>query len=88
DMNEVMYPELSENQRKTTMKHINEMMGVKTKEDKKEDHSQHTGMDMKEEKTIKRLSYNILKSPEKTILPTDSIREMKFTLEGNMNHYL
>ncbi|MDP1136471.1 hypothetical protein Q6325_27815, partial [Klebsiella pneumoniae] len=70
------------------MKHINEMMGVKTKEDKKEDHSQHTGMDMKEEKTIKRLSYNILKSPEKTILPTDSIREMKFTLEGNMNHYL
>ncbi|MDR4891860.1 MULTISPECIES: multicopper oxidase domain-containing protein [unclassified Chryseobacterium] len=88
DMNEVMYPELSENQRKTTAKHINEMMGVKTKEDKKEDHSQHSGMDMGVEKTIKRLSYNILKSPEKTILPTDSIREMKFTLEGNMNHYL
>lgn len=88
DMNEVMYPELSEKQRKTTAKHINEMMGVKTKEDKKEDHSQHSGMDMGEEKTIKRLSYNILKSPEKTILPTDSIREMKFTLEGNMNHYL
>ena len=89
DMNEVMYPEIPESQRKTTAKHINEMMGVKTKEEKKnEDHSQHTGMDMKEEKTIKRLSYNILKSPEKTILPTDSIREMKFTLEGNMNHYL
>ncbi|PXW18087.1 CopA family copper-resistance protein [Chryseobacterium sp. CBTAP 102] len=88
DMNEVMYPELSENQRKTTAKHINEMMGVKTQEDKKEDHSQHSGIDMKEEKTIKRLSYNILKSPEKTILPADSIREMKFTLEGNMNHYL
>lgn len=88
DMNEVMYPELSESQRKTTAKHINEMMGVKIKEDKKEDHSQHSGMEMKEEKTIKRLSYNILKSPEKTILPTDSIREMKFTLEGNMNHYL
>ncbi|RXM39172.1 copper oxidase [Chryseobacterium sp. CH21] len=88
DMNEVMYPELSESQRKTTAKHINEMMGVKTKEDKKEDHSQHSGMEMKEEKTIKRLSYNILKSPEKTVLPTDSIREMKFTLEGNMNHYL
>ncbi|TZG00346.1 multicopper oxidase domain-containing protein (plasmid) [Chryseobacterium panacisoli] len=88
DMNEVMYPELSENQRKTTAKHINEMMGVKTEEDKKEDHSQHSEMDMKEEKTIKRLSYNILKSPEKTILPTDTIREMKFTLEGNMNHYL
>ncbi|KFF74504.1 multicopper oxidase [Chryseobacterium sp. P1-3] len=89
DMNEVMYPELPESQRKMTMKHMNEMMGIKTKEEKnKEDHSQHAGMDMKEEKTIKRLSYNILKSPEKTILPTDSIREMKFTLEGNMNHYL
>lgn len=89
DMNEVMYPEIPESQRKTTAKHINEMMGVKTKEDKKEeDHSEHSGMNMKEEKTIKRLSYNILKSPEKTILPTDSIREMKFTLEGNMNHYL
>ncbi|AZA83776.1 copper oxidase [Chryseobacterium lactis] len=89
DMNEVMYPELSESQRKTTMKHMNEMMGVKTKEEKKKvDHSEHSGMDMQEEKQIKRLSYNILKSPEKTILPTDSIREMKFTLEGNMNHYL
>ncbi len=53
DMNEVMYPELSENQRKTTMKHMNEMMGVKTREDKIEDHSQHSGMDMKEEKTSK-----------------------------------
>jgi uncharacterized cupredoxin-like copper-binding protein len=45
-------------------------------------------MDMKEEKTIKRLSYNILKAPEKTILPTENVRELKFTLEGNMNHYL
>ncbi|MDR6922696.1 multicopper oxidase domain-containing protein [Chryseobacterium sp. 2987] len=90
DMNEVMYPEIPESQRKTTAKHMNEMMGVKTKEkeQKEEDHSQHSGMNMKEEKTIKRLSYNLLKSPEKTILPTDSIREMKFTLEGNMNHYL
>lgn len=90
DMNEVMYPEIPESQRKMTAKHMNEMMGVKTKEkeQKEEDHSQHSGMNMKEEKTIKRLSYNLLKSPEKTILPTDSIREMKFTLEGNMNHYL
>lgn len=87
DMNEVMYPELSESQRKMTMKHMNEMMGIKEKKsEKEEDHSQHSGME--EEKSIKRLSYNILKSPEKTILPTENIREMKFTLEGNMNHYL
>ncbi|MCI3936051.1 multicopper oxidase domain-containing protein [Chryseobacterium aahli] len=87
DMNEVMYPELSESQRKMTMKHMNEMMGIKEKKsEKEEDHSQHSGME--EEKSIKRLSYNILKSPEKTILPTENVREMKFTLEGNMNHYL
>lgn len=88
DMNEVMYPELSENQRKTTMKHMNEMMGVKTKEKESEDHSNHSEMNMAEEKTIKRLSYNIIKSPEKTILPTDSVRSLNFTLQGNMNHYL
>jgi CopA family copper-resistance protein len=97
DMNEVMYPELPESQRKMTMKHMNEMMGVKTKD---EDHSNmaseasatghenHSGMEMKEEKSIKRLSYNMLKSPEKTILPSENVRELKFTLEGNMNHYL
>lgn len=97
DMNEVMYPELPESQRKMTMNHMNEMMGIKTK---KEDHSavaetpettgheNHSAMQMKEEKPIKRLSYNLLKSPEKTILPTENVKEMKFTLEGNMNHYL
>jgi len=85
DMNEVMYPELPESQRKMTSDHMNEMMGIKTKE---KDHSDHSAMEMKEEKSIKRLSYNILKSPEKTILPTENVREMKFTLEGNMNHYL
>jgi len=87
DMNEVMYPELPESQRKMTMKHMNEMMGIKEKKSEKEDgHSEHSGME--EEKSIKRLSYNILKSTEKTILPTENVREMKFTLEGNMNHYL
>ena len=86
DMNEVMYPELPESQRKMTMKHMNEMMGIKTKEEN-EEHSGHS-MEMKEEKSIKRLSYNLLKSPEKTILPTENVRELKFTLEGNMNHYL
>lgn len=88
DMNEVMYPELPESQRKMTMKHMNEMMGVKTKEKKNDKHSEPSGMDMQEEKTIKRLSYNILKAPEKTVLPTENVRELKFTLEGNMNHYL
>lgn len=88
DMNEVMYPELSGTQRKMTMKHMNEMMGVKEEHTENENHSNHSAMDLPEEKAIKRLSYNMLKSPEKTILPSENVRELKFTLEGNMNHYL
>lgn len=88
DMNEVMYPELPASQRKMTMDHMNEMMGIKKKEIGEEDHIHHSETDMKEEKPLKRLSYNMLKSPEKTILPTENVREIKFTLEGNMNHYL
>ncbi len=88
DMNEVMYPELPENQRKMTMKHMNEMMGIQEKETADGGHSNHSEMNMSEEKSIKRLSYNMLKSPEKTILPSENVRELKFRLEGNMNHYL
>ena len=148
DMNEVMYPELSESQRMKTMQHMMEMMGTKSdmkmKDGKKEmdhskmdmksdmkmndgkmemDHSKmdmkmkdektemdHSKMDMKsdmkmddgkmnmdhsnhdmgssEEKTIKRLNYNMLKSPFKTILPNDNVKDLKFTLEGNMRNYL
>ncbi|KQM49920.1 multicopper oxidase domain-containing protein [Chryseobacterium sp. Leaf201] len=88
DMNEVMYPELPASQRKMTMDHMNEMMGIKKKETGEEDHPDHSGTDMKEEKPLKRLSYNMLKSSEKTVLPTENVREIKFTLEGNMNHYL
>ncbi len=104
DMNEVMYPEISESQRMQTMKHMNEMMGTKEKssdlkmnsaqemdhskmDDEEMDHNMH---DMKSsgEKSIKRLSYNMLKSPFKTILPNDKVKELKFTLEGNMRNYL
>ena len=112
DMNEVMYPELSESQRMKTMQHMMEMMG--TKSDMKMEggnmEMDHSKMDMKsdmkmdddkmnmdhsnddmgssEEKTIKRLNYNMLKSPFKTILPNDNVKDLKFTLEGNMRNYL
>ncbi|SFC38774.1 copper-resistance protein, CopA family [Kaistella jeonii] len=100
DMNEVMYPELSESQRMQSMKHMHEMMGTTNKSsdmkmdsDKSMDHSK---MDMTSEmkinssdqNSIKRLSYNMLKSPFKTILPDDNVKELKFTLEGNMRNYL
>ena len=40
------------------------------------------------EKNIVTLNYNMLASPEKNILPQDNVKELKFTLEGNMRHYL
>ncbi|WP_313717245.1 multicopper oxidase domain-containing protein [Kaistella carnis] len=114
DMNEVMYPEIPESQRMATMKHMNEMMGMKDKSsnvkmdhgemtmdsntemdhskidmdvDMTVDHSMHN-MGTSDMKTIKRLNYNMLKSPFKTILPDDNVKELNFTLEGNMRNYL
>ncbi|QDP84898.1 copper oxidase [Chryseobacterium sp. SNU WT5] len=51
------------------------------------DHSTHN-MGESDTKTIKRLSYNMLKSPFKTSLPDDNVKELNFTLEGNMRNYL
>lgn len=53
----------------------------------KMDHSMHD-MTSADQKSIKRLSYNMLKSPFKTILPNDNVKELNFTLEGNMRNYL
>ena len=41
-----------------------------------------------DQKAIKRLTYNMLKSTEKTILPEDNVKTLNFTLEGNMRNYL
>lgn len=80
DMNVVMYPEIS---------------GDKTK---KEDHSQHGSHKMTEDKDrynanaigdIVTLNYAMLKSPYNTTLPKDApVRDIKFTLTGNMNRYV
>ena len=80
DMNVVMYPEIS---------------GDKTK---KEDHSQHGSDKMTEDKDrynanaigdIVTLNYAMLKSPYNTTLPKDApVRDLKFTLTGNMNRYV
>ena len=127
DMNEVMYPEISDSQKMATMKHMQEMMGTKSMKmdnsktdmntDMKMDHGatdmqmdgmkmnsavkmDHSAKEMKsdekmngmimssEQKPIKRLTYNMLKSTEKTILPQDNVKVLNFTLEGNMRNYL
>ncbi len=84
DMNVVMYPEITGN--------------AKQKDTKQEmDHSQH-GMKMDENPNrynanalgdIVTLNYAMLKSPHNTVLPKEApVKELKFTLTGNMNRYV
>ena len=79
DMNVVMYPEITGEAKP------------------KEDHSQHN-MNMENDPNrynanalgeIKTLNYAMLQSPYNTTLPKDApVRELKFTLTGNMNRYV
>ncbi len=85
DMNVVMYPEITGDGKK------------------KEDHSKHSGMDhgqmnMDEDPNrynanalgdIVTLNYAMLESPQATELPKEApIRDLKFTLTGNMSRYV
>ncbi|WP_027376613.1 multicopper oxidase domain-containing protein [Kaistella palustris] len=102
DMNEVMYPEIPEEQRMQTMKHMDEMMQPAseqkghTKKNQSTAHSNHSDpmkMDhsahqLSDVRVPVRLNYNMLQSPFKTILPDEKVRELNFTLEGNMRNYL
>lgn len=88
DMNVVMYPEISGDKTKKES-------GDKTK---KEDHSQHGSHKMTDDKDrynanalgdIVTLNYAMLKSPYNTTLPKEApVRDLKFTLTGNMNRYV
>lgn len=79
DMNVVMYPEITGDAKQ------------------KQDHSQHN-MNMDNDPNrynanalgeIKTLNYSMLQSPHNTTLPKDApIKELKFTLTGNMNRYV
>ncbi len=85
DMNAVMYPEIASNEKET------------------ETHDHHTGHDhqhhhMPEDPShhdtdglgdIVTLNYGMLKSPHNTTLPEDApVKELNFTLTGNMNRYV
>jgi len=82
DMNTVMYPEITGDEK---MKSEDKMGGMKM-----------SGMKMGEEQydsnklsDIVTLNYALLKSPTKTSLPTQSpVKELKFELTGNMNRYV
>ena len=79
DMNSVMYPELTGNNNET--------------DTVKMDHSAHNmndiqGMNMSASTDIVTLSYDMLRSPVKTILPDGPKKTLNFTLTGNMNRYV
>jgi CopA family copper-resistance protein len=87
DMNTVMYPEITgpENPKDTMQKD-----NMKGKEMQMSHGNQSmAGMDMDNSNSdIVTLNYGMLKSPEKTTLPTGPLRELKFDLTGNMNRYV
>ena len=79
DMNQVMYPEIiAENNEAMPMDKMDN-------NDAEMDHSKH----QMPASGITTLNYGMMKSPYDTSLPKDSpVRELKFTLTGNMNRYV
>ena len=77
DMNVVMYPEITgESIKKTTQKMGDMKMGAEQ-------------YDANALSDITTLNYAMLKSPLNTSLPKDTpVKELKFTLTGNMNRYV
>jgi CopA family copper-resistance protein len=80
DMNSVMYPEFTGDQSET-----DSTIQV--------DHSGHnmndmSGMNMSKSTAIVTLSYDMLRSPVKTILPDGPVKLLHFILTGNMNRYV
>lgn len=75
DMNNVMYPEITGEEKKKSMDGMNM---------ENADYSMHPM-----QKDIVTLNYAMIKSPKKTTLPKDTpVKELKFTLTGNMNRYV
>jgi CopA family copper-resistance protein len=100
DMNVVMYPEITGDQKNGKSKEKAEKS-----DGEKMDHSKHNGNEMKmpahaassteddynsnKLSEIVTLNYAMLKSPTKTTLPKDApVKELRFELSGNMNRYV
>ena len=92
DMNTVMYPEITGNE-----KGKNKMMNNSNSSQNHDMHNMQMpnnnsmqGMNMaSESKDIVTLNYSMLKAPNPTTLPKDAqVRELRFELTGNMNRYV
>ena len=88
DMNVVMYPEITGEEKskknKDTAPSMEHHGDHKMNSD--EDHNRYNANALSD---IKTLNYEMLKSPHNTTLPADApVKELKFTLTGNMNRYV
>ena len=88
DMNVVMYPEITGEEKskknKGTAPSMEHHGDHKMNSD--EDHNRYNANALSD---IKTLNYAMLKSPHNTTLPADApVKELKFTLTGNMNRYV
>ncbi len=81
DMNTVMYPEITGEE--------NPQKGKKKAAAQMPDNKNMQGMNMTvETPDIVTLNYGMLRDPNKTTLPSRPVRELYFTLTGNMNRYV
>ncbi len=82
DMNVVMYPEITGEERKKSDTKADTMAMSDNA------HANHNQYNSNALSDIVTLNYAMLKSPEKTTLPESTTRTIKFQLTGNMNRYV
>lgn len=82
DMNVVMYPEITGEEKKTSDTKMDTMAMSDNA------HANHNQYNSNALSYIVTLNYAMLKSPEKTTLPESTTKTMKFELTGNMNRYV
>lgn len=82
DMNTVMYPEITGEQKKKGKKNKEPMPEMKM------DNMEGMDMGSSSTKDIATLNYGMLRSPVKTNLPKAPIQTFNFNLTGNMNRYV
>ncbi len=91
DMNVVMYPEITGEEKKkgknkTRDNHAGEATHIKHDMNMDEDPNRYNANALSD---IVTLNYGMLKSPQNTTLPKDApVKELNFTLTGNMNRYV
>lgn len=89
DMNNVMYPEISGDEKLGKKNDHGKMNGNDMHGMQMPKNNSMQGMNMASESAdIITLNYGMLRSPEKTTLPEGPLKVLKFDLTGNMNRYV